>query len=134
MIKKIALPIAFTLLLAAVLSSSCTRIDAGHEGILVKMYGTDKGVQDVTLVTGRVFYNPLSEDVYEFPIFVQTADYEAFNVNAKDGSVFTVDPTISFAVKPGESPHIFSKYRKTINEITRTTLYNYVKDAFRNQM
>lgn len=132
--KKLIFPVIFLILLAAVLSASCTRIDAGHEGILVKMYGSEKGVQDVTLVTGRVFFNPLSEDVYEFPIFVQTADYEAFNVNAKDGSVFTVDPTISFAVKPGKSPHIFSKYRKTIEEITRTTLYNYVKDAFRLQM
>lgn len=134
MIKKLILPLVFTGLIAAVLVSSCTRIDAGHEGILVKMYGTDRGVQDVTLVTGRVFYNPLSENVYEFPIFVQTADYEAFTVNAKDGSVFTVDPTISFAVMPGKSPHIFSKYRKTIEEITRTTLYNSVKDAFRLQM
>ena len=129
------IPVIFVLILLVTgLSFSCTRIDAGHEGILVKMYGSDKGVQDVSLVTGRVFFNPLSEDVFEFPIFIQTADYEAFNVNAKDGSVFTVDPTISFAVTPGKSPHIFSKYRKTIDEITKTTLYNYVKDAFRNQM
>lgn len=132
--KKLILPVFFALVLAAILSASCTRIDAGHEGILVKMYGSEKGVQDVTLVTGRVFFNPLSEDVFEFPIFVQTADYEAFTVNAKDGSVFTVDPTISFAVKPGKSPQIFSKYRKNIEEITRTTLYNYTKDAFRIQM
>ncbi|MDB5262614.1 MAG: hypothetical protein JWQ14_1895 [Adhaeribacter sp.] len=132
--KKLIPIILILVMLVTVLSFSCTRIDAGHEGILVKMYGSDKGVQDVSLVTGRVFYNPLSEDVFEFPIFIQTADYDAFNVNAKDGSVFTVDPTISFAVTPGKSPHIFSKYRKTIGEITRTTLYNYVKDAFRNQM
>ncbi len=41
--------------------TSCTRIDAGHEGILVKQYGTDKGVQNVSLVTGRVWYNPWTE-------------------------------------------------------------------------
>jgi regulator of protease activity HflC (stomatin/prohibitin superfamily) len=114
--------------------SSCTRIDAGHEGILVKQYGSGKGVQDVSLVTGRVWYNPLTEDVFEFPTFVQTADYDPFTVNAKDGSEFTVDPTISFFVQPGKSPHIFSKYRKDIEQITTTTLFNYVKDAFRIQM
>ncbi|MBV7529422.1 prohibitin family protein [Chitinophaga sp. sic0106] len=112
---------------------SCTRIDAGHEGIRVKQYGTDKGVQDVSLVTGRVWYNPFTENIYEFPIFVQTADYDPFTVNAKDGSVFHVDPTISFRVIAGKSPEIFRKYRKGIEEITRTTLYNYVKDAFRIQ-
>lgn len=112
---------------------SCTRIDAGHEGIKVKQYGTNKGVQDISLVTGRVWYNPLTEYVYEFPIFVQTADYEPFTVNAKDGSVFTVDPTITFRVIPGKSPEIFKKYRKNIEKITESTLYNYVRDAFRIQ-
>lgn len=108
-----------------------TRIDAGNEGILVKLYGSKKGVQDVSLVTGRVWYNPFTEEVHEFPIYVQTVDYEAFTVNAKDGSVFTVDPTLSFKVKETKSPEIFKKYRKGIKEITSTTLYNYIKDAFR---
>ncbi|WP_066505959.1 prohibitin family protein [Rufibacter sp. DG15C] len=112
-------------------TQSCTRVDAGHEGILVKMYGTEKGVQDVSLVTGRVWYNPFTEEVYEFPTYIQTQDYDAFTVNAKDGSVFTVDPTISFYVKAGASPQIFKKYRKDIGEIAKTTLLNYVKDAFR---
>lgn len=111
---------------------SCNeRIDAGYEGILVKLYGTDKGVQDVSLVTGRVWYNPMTEDVYEFPTYVQTINYEPFTVNAKDGSVFNVDPTLSFKVKDGYSPMIFKKYRKDIIEITQTTLYNYIRDAFR---
>ena len=119
----------------ACLFSSCTIIDAGYEGILVEQYGKKKGVQqDVTLVTGRVFYNPFTEDVYQFPTFVQTMDYEPFTVNAKDGSVFTVDPTISYFVISGKSPYIFKKYRQELTTITRTTLLNYVKDAFRIQM
>jgi regulator of protease activity HflC (stomatin/prohibitin superfamily) len=122
------------ILFGVTLTQSCTRVDAGHEGVLVKLYGTGKGVQDVSLVTGRVWFNPFTEEVYEFPTFIQTYDYDAFTVNAKDGSVFTVDPTISFYVKAGASPMIFKKYRKTIKEITQTTLLNYVKDAFRIQL
>ena len=75
--------------------------------------------------------NPLTENVYEFPTYVQTINYTAFTVNAKDGSVFSVDPTLSFKVKDGFSPIIFKKYRKDIIEITQTTLFNYIKDAFR---
>lgn len=119
-------------IVALVSFNACNeRIDAGYEGILVKLYGTEKGVQDVSLVTGRVWYNPMTEEVYEFPTYVQTINYEAFTVNAKDGSVFTVDPTLSFKVKDGQSPAIFKKYRKDIKEITETTLFNYIKDAFR---
>jgi regulator of protease activity HflC (stomatin/prohibitin superfamily) len=112
---------------------SCTRIDAGHEGILIKQYGTEKGVQDVNLVTGRVWYNPWTEDVEQIPLFVQTVDYEPFTVNAKDGSVFSVDPTISLKIISGSAPGIYTKYRKDIEEILATTIYNYTKDAFRIQ-
>ncbi|RZJ65910.1 MAG: hypothetical protein EOO50_11625 [Flavobacterium sp.] len=124
---------AFILMIFVLIGfNSCNeRIDAGYEGILVKLYGSEKGVQDVSLVTGRVWYNPFTENVYEFPTYVQTINYTAFTVNAKDGSVFSVDPTLSFKVRDGQSPVIFKKYRKDIREITETTLFNYIKDAFR---
>jgi regulator of protease activity HflC (stomatin/prohibitin superfamily) len=121
-------------ILALATLASCTRIDAGHEGILIKLYGTDKGVQDVSLVTGRVWYNPFTEDVEEYATFIQTVDYQPFDVNAKDGSSFSVDPTLSFNIVPGNSPKIFSKYRKGLEEVSKTTILNYVKDAFRIQM
>lgn len=35
--------------------TSCERIDAGCEGILVNLYGDDKGVDQVSLVTGWVW-------------------------------------------------------------------------------
>jgi len=122
------------ILVTALTIASCTRIDAGYEGILIKQYGSDKGVQDVSLVTGRVFYNPFTEDVEQYATFIQTIDYDAFNVNAKDGSEFIVDPTLSFNIVQGNSSHIFIKYRKDLKEVSKTTLYNYVKDAFRLQM
>lgn len=115
----------------AIFAQSCTRIDAANEGILVKQYGTDKG-QGVSLVSGRVWYNPMTEDVFEYPVFVQTVDYEPFTVNSKDGSVFDVDPVVSYHIVRGKSPEIFRKYRKDIEEIQGGVLRNYVKDAFKN--
>jgi len=112
---------------------ACSRIDAGHEGIKVNMVASEKGVDDVALVTGWQFYNPFTSSIYEFPTYVQTVDYEPFTVNAKDGSVFTVDPTLSIKVIDGYSPSIFVKYRKELPEIINTTLYNYIRDAFRIQ-
>lgn len=129
--KILAFAGTFIVLAAAVVVTSCERIDAGHEGVLVKLYGSSRGVQDVEIVTGRVFYNPFTESVYEFPTYVQTIDYPEFTVNAKDGSVFSVDPTLSFYVSEGKSSYIFKKYRKPLSEITQTTLFNYVKDAYR---
>lgn len=116
------------------LLSSCERIDAGHEGILVDLYGSDKGVNDVSLVTGMVFYNIFTQQVYEYPTFVQTIDYPPFTINAKDGSEFTVDPTISLKIIDGKAAPIFRKYRKDVPEIINGPLFNHVKDAFRIQL
>lgn len=113
---------------------SCNRIDAGHEGIKVNLYGDDKGVGNVSLCTGMVWYNPFTTQVYEYPTFVQTVDYEPFTVNAKDGSEFVVDPTISLKIVDGKSPEVFKKYRKHLEDVIESTLYNYVKDAFRVQL
>lgn len=75
--RKINQLCLFMLLGAALFSTtSCSeRVDAGSEGILVNLYGSDKGVDDVSLVTGRVWYNPFTEEVYEYPTYVQTIDF-----------------------------------------------------------
>lgn len=116
------------------MSSCAERVDAGHEGILVNLYGDDKGVGEISMCTGMVWYNPFTESVYEYPTYVQTVDYEPFTINAKDGSEFTVDPTVSLKIVDGKSPAVFKKYRKDLNEVINGTLYNYVKNAFRIQL
>ena len=110
------------------------RIDAGCEGIKVNLYGSNKGIDDISLVTGFVWYAPWTTAIYEYPTYVQTVDYPAFTINAKDGSEFTVDPTISLKIIDGKSPVVFKKYRKELGDIINGTLFNYVKDAFRIQL
>lgn len=132
--NKIVVTVAVVILLVLGGIASCERVDAGHEGILVDLYGSDRGVNDVSLVTGWVIFNPITQRVYEYPTFVQTVDYPAFTINAKDGSEFTVDPTISLKIIDGQAPTIFRKYRKDVPEIINGPLFNHVKDAFRIQL
>ena len=94
---------------ATTLFTSCEKVDAGHEGILVNLYGDDKGVGRVSMCTGMVWYNPFTQNVYEYPTFVQTVDYKPFTINAKDGSEFYVDPTISLKLVDGKTPEVFKK-------------------------
>lgn len=107
-----------------------SKVPAGYEAILVNSYG-QQGVQDMPLVTGRVYYNPFTQDLVTYPIFVQTKDYDEFTVNAKDGSVFNVDPTIAYKIEAGATPAIYQKYRKDINQITDVVMLQMVKDSFR---
>lgn len=114
--------------------SCMQRIDAGHEGIRVNLYGSNKGVDDVELATGTVWYNPFTERVYEYPTFVQTVDYEAFSFNSKDGSVFTFDPTVMMNITPGSASAVFSKYRKDLDDIIEITLVPFIHDAFKTEI
>lgn len=117
--------------IAMMTMASCERIDAGHEGIKVNLYGDDKGVGEVALVTGRVWYNPLTTEIHEYPTYVQTVDYEPFEINAKDGSKFTVDPTINICPVSGKSPEIFKKYRKPLKDVIKQVLKTHIANAYR---
>jgi regulator of protease activity HflC (stomatin/prohibitin superfamily) len=116
------------------LMNSCERIDAGHVGVRVNLYGTGKGVGDVTECTGMVFYNPISTKIYEFPTFIQHKEYtedQSFVINSKDGSEFHVSPIINYAVQREKVPAIFSKYRRTLESIEEGFLKTTLYDAFR---
>ena len=118
----------------------CERIDAGHVGVKVNLYGDGKGVDDVTEVTGWVFYNPISTKIVEFPTFMQHKEYkldkenevdESFVVNSKDGSEFHVSPLLNYSVKRERVPYIFAKYRVELSMIESGFLKTAVYDAFR---
>ena len=120
--------------------TSCERIDAGHVGVKVNLYGDGKGIDDVTEVTGWVLYNPFTTKIVEFPTFVQHKEYkhngednpdESFVVNSKDGSEFHVSPLLNYSVKREKVPYIFGKYRVTLDEIESGFLKTAVYDAFR---
>ena len=133
MIKTIGISVAGFFLLVF-LFMSCERIDAGHVGVKVNLYGDNKGVDDVVEVTGMVFYNPLTHNIYEFPTYVQHKEYtgdNSFIVNSKDGSEFHVSPIINYSVKREMVPKIFSKYRRNLESIEEGFLKTAVFDAFR---
>lgn len=126
------------LFLSVFLFNSCERIDAGHVGVKVNQYGDNKGVDDVTAVTGMVFYNPITTKIYEFPTFIQHKEYRktadednSFIVNSKDGSEFSVSPIMNYSVQRDKVPAIFAKYRRSLPEIEEGFLKTAVYDAFR---
>ena len=125
----------FLFLLAAcallIAGTSCERIDAGHEGILVDLFGSDKGVQDVHLVTGWVFYNPITQRVYEYPTYIKAMECDSFVINAQDGGEFTIDPKINIKIKDGEAPKVFRRYRKDFDDVISGPIWLHLMNACR---
>jgi regulator of protease activity HflC (stomatin/prohibitin superfamily) len=133
MIKRIGAGVIGFILLV-VLFMSCERIDAGHVGVKVNLYGSQKGVDGITEVTGMVFYNPFTTKIYEFPTYVQHKEYteeESFSINSRDGSEFKVSPILNYQIKTEKVPYIFGKYRRSLDQIENGFLKTAVYDAFR---
>jgi regulator of protease activity HflC (stomatin/prohibitin superfamily) len=136
-IKKMVKTILASVLgivLVSFLFSACERIDAGHVGVKVNLYGSQKGVDGITEVTGMVFFNPFTTKIYEFPTFVQHKEYtgeESFSINSKDGSEFKVSPILNYQVLSDKVPFIFGKYRRSLEQIEVGFLKTAVYDAFR---
>lgn len=133
MVRNILIGVS-AFILTMVAFGSCERIDAGHVGVKVNLYGSQKGVDGITEVTGMVFYNPFTTKIYEFPTFVQHKEYtgeESFTINSRDGSEFKVSPIVNYQVISDKVPYIFGKYRKSLDDIEVGFLKTAVYDAFR---
>src|ERR1700677_974612 len=73
-----------------------TRVDAGHVGIRVRLAGSDRGIQDMPVVTGWVFFNPLTEQIVLFPTSVQNV---VWTQSAHEGKPY--DESITFSSSEG---------------------------------
>jgi len=123
--------------------SCANRIDAGHVGIKVNLYGSEKGVSDITEVTGMVWYNPFTKSVYEVPTFVQNAIYthndvrgsydnEEFRVTTKDGMTARFDLSMNYYTPAENVVSIFRKYRKPVSDLEKGVVRTYLREAFNN--
>lgn len=106
-------------------------IDAGNVGIKINLYGSDRGVDNITIVTGRVWYNGWTTKIVEFPTYTQSVDYDPFVVTTKDAAEFKVDPKLNYHVNAAMVPQIYRQYRKPLNEIEQQFMRNTIYDAYR---
>ena len=118
------------------LITGCNRIEPGYVGIKVNQAGSAKGVEDYPVQTGWVFYNFLTEKVYEYPVFQQNVTWtkdgpvnEEISFNCKGGSGINADVSMSGKFKEEKIPYIFVKFRKTPDEIAHGYLRNEVRDS-----
>ncbi len=125
--------VACVIFVIITLSASCTVVDSGEIGI--KFHKWSSNEQDYGGVEGTckgwVFFNPITSSVFTYPTYIQRKNYEAFNVNAKDASVFSMDPTIAYRINPEKACDIFTKYRKGILDLENGYIRTCIYEAYR---
>jgi regulator of protease activity HflC (stomatin/prohibitin superfamily) len=131
------------LLLAVLLvlsGAACSRVPAGHVGVIVHTMGSSKGVDSEVVGIGYYFLAPTT-NLYLFPTFMQntiwtksstegnSSNDESFTFQTKEGLDVNADIGISYEIDPTKVSIIFQKYRSGIEEITHTFLRNMIRDA-----
>ncbi|MBK9266432.1 MAG: prohibitin family protein [Polyangiaceae bacterium] len=141
-IKRI-IAAAIVLAVAAIVLSSCLiRVDAGHVGIRVKLAGSSRGVDDIPVVTGWVFYNPLTEQLIRFPTSVQNVVWtrdahegggrdDSITFSSQEGVNINADIGFSFHIEPSMAPHLYLRFRKSdLVDLANGYVRNAMREGF----
>jgi regulator of protease activity HflC (stomatin/prohibitin superfamily) len=118
-----------------------TRIGPGNVGIKVDLAGSQRGVEDLPIRTGWVFYNPAGSKVVEYPTYVQTAKWthdlnegrpinEEISFNTLQGLTVYGDISLSYHLDPAKVPAFYVKFRNDdIDQFTHGFLRNVARDS-----
>lgn len=138
-LRRLGAAIGLLVVLFIAGSSCTTRVDAAHVGIRVKLAGSNRGVDDIPQVTGWVFYNPLTEQIIQFPISVQNVVWtkdphegsprdDSITFASLEGANINCDVGLAFQIEPKLAPHIYLKFQK--NDLM-VLAGGYVRNALR---
>lgn len=115
---------------------SCSRVPAGYQGIIVNLYGSDKGVSEQSVGVGR-YWVGWNHELYTFPTFLQNYTWtkdspngdESITMQTSDGLSINADVGITYQIKPENVVRVFQKYRHGVDEITNVFVRNMVRDT-----
>ena len=118
--RRLVIPTVVLFPIIALLVSACTTIQPGSVGIKVDLLGESREVENVEVVVGRVFYNPMTTKVIEYPYIVQRFEWwgeESLKFNSTEGVRIAADVSISLGIDPDHAAALYVKYRKTLQEL-----------------
>src|SRR6202044_2123279 len=140
--RRIAIVLALAAGGFALGCQTTTRVDAGHVGIRVKLAGSDRGVQDMPVVTGWVFFNPLTEQIILFPTSVQNVVWtqsphegkafdESITFSSSEGVNVNADVGLSFHIEASLAPKLYGRFRlNDLEKLSDGYMHNTVREAF----
>jgi regulator of protease activity HflC (stomatin/prohibitin superfamily) len=108
-----------------------TFINPGEVGVVVDLFGSDRGVEDKEITVGMHIVMPWKR-VYVFPIFEQNHQWtgnEKFTFQTSEGLSVSSEVGITYNLVPSRIHELFSKYRRGMDEITHLFVRNNIRDA-----
>jgi regulator of protease activity HflC (stomatin/prohibitin superfamily) len=131
------------LCLVSFLAAGCYKVvEPGYVGIKVNMSGDDRGVDQLPIETGRVSYNPFTQQVYAYPTFVQTAVWthsldegkavnEEITFTTQDQMQVAADISLAYHLIDKRVPYFYVKFRSDdLTAFTHGFMRNLAREKF----
>ena len=127
------------LILLAFALTACATVQPTEVGLKVSKAGNARGVTKENIVSGYVGFNPLTTEIIQYPINVQTYTWskssgdgggdESFTFQTSDSVSLNADVSFSYQVIPDFAPNIYKSFGADIERITHTNIHNIVRDS-----
>lgn len=120
------------------LAGSCKIADSAEVALVVDQIGTNKGVPNIEMASGFIFYFPPTQDVFMYPTSVQhkvwTASVdedsptdEHIDVTSADGATFGLDVSINLQLQRARASELFIKYRVDMENLINSRVRTIVR-------
>ena len=119
--------------MAIAAASSCTTVDSASVGIRFRKWSSNENLRGGVEGTcrGWVWFNPITESIFQYPTFIQRVTYDPFTVNPKDAAIFSMTPTLAYQIDEAKAADIFIKYRKPVRELEMGYIKTCIFEAYR---
>lgn len=133
--KQLFTLVAFFMMMLLV-TTSCTTADSSEVALVVDQIGNDKGVPNVEMASGFIFYFPPTQDVFLYPTNVQHKIWSAndedgqdtrINVTSSDGATFGLDVALNIQLQRERASDLFIKYRVDMDKLINTRVKTIVR-------
>jgi hypothetical protein len=123
-------------LVVAMSVTSCTTADSSEVALIVDQIGNDKGIPNVEMASGFIFYFPPTQDVFLYPTNVQHKIWSAndeegndtrINVTSSDGATFGLDVALNIQLQRERASDLFIKYRVDMDKLIDTRVKTIVR-------
>jgi regulator of protease activity HflC (stomatin/prohibitin superfamily) len=125
-------------LVLAISVTSCTTADSSEVALVVDQIGNDKGIPNIEMASGFIFYFPPTQDVFMYPTSVQhkvwtaTEDEDSptdehIDVTSADGATFGLDVSINLQLQRARAADLFIKYRVGMDDLINSRVRTIVR-------
>ena len=119
-------------------AGSCKIADSAEVALVVDQIGTNKGVPNIEMASGFIFYFPPTQDVFMYPTSVQhkvwSADAnedsptdEHIDVTSADGATFGLDVSVNLQLQRARAADLFIKYRVGMEDLINSRVRTIVR-------